>query len=295
MGTDRPADRTLWPGRWFRLEVGLPFDREDDAIGLCASFGSDGASSRPAGPRRVMLDAWFGDENAARQAADVLGGWPGAALKGPPEPVEDTGWLAASLAPRAPLAVGRFVVVERDEDARQARSAGRFAIVLPAGRAFGTGEHATTRMCLSLLDRYMAPGAAVFDVGTGSAILAIGAHFAGASRVLAVDNDAAVVEVAADNVALNGAAGKIEIREGSWDAPAEGETFDLVLANIHRTALQRAAHPLAARLRPGAHAILSGFHGEDAGPVREKWTRAGCRVVDESNEGEWTALAVTRD
>lgn len=287
MGTD--GDRTLWPGRWFRVTVTLPRDLEDDAIGLLQLYGCEGSDVRPAGPRRLAIEAWFTTDDDARAAAAKLGALPDVKLAGPPEPVEDTGWLAAALAPRGPLAAGRFVVVDRREDA--AVATGRLAIFLPPGRAFGTGEHATTRMCLTWLDRLLVPGEAVFDLGTGSGILAIAAVLAGAGPVTALDIDPHVIDVARENLDLNGVTDRVALGQGSWNAVAEDARFGLIVANIHRTALVKAAPQLASRLVPGGRLIASGFGPDAAHHVLAAYTRQGLVPDGELVEGEWTALA----
>lgn len=287
MGTD--GDRTLWPGRWFRITATLPRDLEDDAIGLLGLCGCEGSDVRPAGPRRLAIEAWFTAEDDARAATERLGALPGVRIAGPPEPVEDTGWLAAALAPRGPLEAGRFVVVDRREDA--AAHPDRIPIFLPPGRAFGTGEHATTRMCLVWLDRLLVPGEAVFDLGTGSAILAIAAALAGAGPVTALDIDPNVIDVARENLELNGVADRVALGAGSWNAVAPDARFGLVVANIHRTALVKAAPHLVAHLAPGGRLVASGFGPDAAHHVHAAYTRQGLVATGDLVEGEWTALA----
>src|SRR5690606_12583275 len=100
--------------------------------------------------------------------------------------------------------------------------------------AFGTGEHATTRGCLRLMDSFFHPGDRVLDIGSGSAILSIAAARLGASAVIAVEFDADANINARENIERNGVATQVELREELADAErlqALGE-FDLVLANI---------------------------------------------------------------
>lgn len=84
-------------------------------------------------------------------------------------------------------------------------------LALDPGMAFGTGTHATTALCLKILERYVKPGMEVIDVGTGSGILAIAAAKLGAGRVLALDLDPVAVSSATENVRINGLAGRIEV------------------------------------------------------------------------------------
>lgn len=285
------TDRGRWPGHWYRLAWRLPHDREDELVGLVALEGGEGTWSRPAGPGHLQLEAWFTSlpaaEGAAERAAALLG-----LTASLPDRQEDPGWLEAGRFRRAPLRAGRFAVV--DPSAGTAPPADAVALVIPFGRAFGTGEHATTRLCLELLDRVPEPLGSALDLGTGSGVLAIAAARRGAAPVLALDNDPRVVDVTADNLRQNDADRQVAVAAGSWQVLAPAARFGLLLANIHRTALTRAAGPLARRLRPGGWAILSGFPADETARVEQRWLAAGCRVVERRAEEGWGALAVRR-
>jgi len=285
-------DRTVLPGAWRRVKVVLPRELEDEAVGLVAVAGGDGAQTTAAGRGRISLEAWFDDVDSARAAQRLLTALEGAVVEaGEPREIRDPGWLEATLVPRGPLAAGRFVVLDRSAQlAGLAEDA--IPIVLPPGRAFGTGEHATTRMCLELIGRHARPGRPTLDVGTGSAILAIAAAKLGAAPVFALDNDPTVLDVALENVNLNGVGERVTVAAGSWPQVPKGARYGLVVANIHRTAIVRGARPMARRLEPGGVAVLSGFHVEDAPRVLAAWNGAGAREVDRRQDGEWCALAM---
>src|SRR5262249_4531505 len=104
---------------------------------------------------------------------------------------------------------------------------------LDPGMAFGTGVHPTTRLCLQLVERHLAPGASVLDLGTGSGILAIAAAKLGAARVLAVDIETTAVRVAHENVDRNGVGAVVQVEEGELDRVPADVRFDLILANIN--------------------------------------------------------------
>jgi ribosomal protein L11 methyltransferase len=283
-----------WPGRWFRLEARLAAGQEDDAIGLLAGEGCLGTATRAAGPGRVTLTVWFESRDAAERGAKQLSARQHGGVAAPEVAEEvDTGWLAASLKAHPPIAAGRFVVVE-SADGVSAAPAGRVAVVIPRGRAFGTGEHQTTRLCLELVGERMTAGAVVADVGTGSGVLGIAAALGGARRVLACDDDPAVMEVARENVALNGVSDRVEVREGSWRLLPDAGPFDLVVANIHRTGVVKGAKLAARSLAPDGAAVLSGFVEDDAGLVEKAWAEAGLRVSGRRRDGEWAVLALER-
>src|SRR5262249_55623856 len=144
----------------------------------------------------------------------------------------------------------------------------RIVLRLTPGRAFGTGEHPTTRMCLELLERHAAPGAGVLDAGTGSGILALAAWLQGCRPVTALDFDPEAIEVAARNARLNGwsaAAGRgLHRVAAAMDALAV-KRYPIVLANLTAVTLERLMPDLAARC--GRTAILSGILRGEEGSI----------------------------
>ena len=112
-----------------------------------------------------------------------------------------------------------------------AAKAGEHIIEIDPGMAFGTGTHHTTCMCMERLEKVLRPGMEVFDVGTGSGILAIAAAKLGAETVKAVDIDATAVRVAAENIAANGLTEKISVKQGDLLQGTEGQA-DVIIANI---------------------------------------------------------------
>ncbi len=168
-------------------------------------------------------------------------------------------------------------------------------IRLDPGMAFGTGLHPTTRMCLSLMEEYLRPGQRVLDLGCGSAILSIAAVRLGAARVLALDVDDVAVRVAQDNVRRNRVATRVEVRHGSLDTPRSRDgLFDLAAANISALVLKDAQPRLAARLKPGGLALLSGILDTGAMAVREAYAARGWDHVQTWAEGGWVAIVVKR-
>jgi len=167
---------------------------------------------------------------------------------------------------------------------------------LDPGRAFGTGAHASTRLCLRELDALEAAGLAVerfLDVGTGSGILAIAAAklWSGA-RGLALDIDPLAVEAAKENLDRNGIR-SVATSDDSLDA-VEG-AFDLVVANIQADALERMAPALVARTR--GTLILSGLLTPQAEPTAEVFAALGLRrerVSQLESDAEWSAVVLRR-
>jgi ribosomal protein L11 methyltransferase len=167
-------------------------------------------------------------------------------------------------------------------------------LVLDPGRAFGTGQHETTRLCLDVLvalaDAGLAP-ARVLDLGCGSGILALAAaRLFPAAAVLAADNDPEAADTAAENAAINQLEDRLEIRATTVLALPDG--FDLILANIRPSVLVPIAGDVAARLAPGGLVVLSGILGEEADAVLAAYAGSGLELADRRDLNEWCALVL---
>lgn len=174
---------------------------------------------------------------------------------------------------------------------------GEVVIDVDPQMAFGTGEHATTRGCLRLLDDALRPGDRVLDVGSGSAILAIAAARLGASEVVAVEYDPDANLNARENLEQNGVVGRVRIVEAMADPAllAGLGRFDLLLANI----LSSVIRPLLPAFRsalggsPEGRLIVSGILQTEHAEVVRDAEAAGFRVVRTDEEEEWwSALLV---
>jgi ribosomal protein L11 methyltransferase len=166
---------------------------------------------------------------------------------------------------------------------------GKPVIVIEPSMGFGTGHHATTRLCLLLLQRLELRGARVLDVGTGSGVLALAAWKLGAGDVAAVDNDPDALDNARDNIARNGAAPSIDIIQDDLGG-LRVQRADIVLANLTGAVLVRYAAELRSLAMDGGYFILSGFAPEDVAVIRTAFT--GLELIEERVEGEWAALSL---
>jgi ribosomal protein L11 methyltransferase len=169
---------------------------------------------------------------------------------------------------------------------------GEVVLDLDPGMAFGTGVHPTTRLCLRLLERHLAPGARVLDLGTGSGILAIAAAKLGASSVWGIDLDATAARVAASNVAHNGVEAVVRVDQGELGQVAPDVRFELILANINLRVIRLVLPTLASHLAAGGVAILSGVLHEHEAALREAIGEAGLAIRERRRERDWLALAV---
>jgi ribosomal protein L11 methyltransferase len=143
--------------------------------------------------------------------------------------VEDRDWLGEWKKSWQPVEVGRFVIAPPWSEIKDSR--GRIVIRIEPGRAFGTGTHETTRLCLKAIGRFFKRGS-FLDVGTGTGILAIAAaKLFPSARVQACDTDAEAIEIARENARLNAVGEQIEFRAGSLDQ-AFSASSDFVCANL---------------------------------------------------------------
>ncbi|HUX88494.1 MAG TPA: 50S ribosomal protein L11 methyltransferase [Chloroflexota bacterium] len=203
--------------------------------------------------------------------------------------VAEEDWASAWKAHYHTFRVGKRIVIRpswlddqpKDDDV---------LVSLDPGAAFGTGLHPTTRRCLELLEDVIRPGDNVFDVGTGSGILAIAAIGLGARHVLAVDVDPVAVTTARENVAVNGLSTQVTVDEGSVDHPASAQKYNLVVANIIARVILELAPRLVGRLQPGGSLIVGGVIADRAGEVEQALTRLGLtvRVVQDN---DWFTFA----
>ncbi|MBN1460369.1 MAG: 50S ribosomal protein L11 methyltransferase [Armatimonadetes bacterium] len=165
---------------------------------------------------------------------------------------------------------------------------GEYVVTLDPGAAFGTGGHATTRLCLQGLVQHLRPGDRVADVGCGSGILAITAAALGAREVVATDNDTSVLSVGATNARRNLVAQQIEFRDADLLAGVPGR-FDLIVCNIVADEIIRLAGGLPQLLNKGARCITSGFVAASISMVEDALNAAGLVTVDTPSEEGWAA------
>ncbi|AEB99554.1 Ribosomal protein L11 methyltransferase [Selenomonas sputigena ATCC 35185] len=169
--------------------------------------------------------------------------------------------------------------------------AGEIVAELDPGAAFGTGQHATTSLCIRALEDLVRPGMTVFDVGTGSGVLAIVAAKLGAKRVEAVDFDPVAVRVARENVRQNGAEDVVRTERSDLLKSVAGEA-DLIIANIIADIIVRLFGEVKGSLAAGGTMLLSGIIEDRLADVVEAAVRHGFSVAKIEQEKGWAAVIV---
>lgn len=204
-------------------------------------------------------------------------------------------WVAHQPVPKKPAAVRGKLRVFSDPMAFAAREPARNSAVkdllIPAGMAFGTGDHATTMTCLRMLcdtTNHLPPRWSALDAGCGTAILGIAASALGAGRVNGFDFDPLAVRAAKDNVKLNPGCRmtvrKIDIHDWTPDC-----SFHVVLANLFSDLLIQSAPKLTTALAPGGTLILSGVMRHQFPEVEAAFMSCGLTFDRVVFLGKWSA------
>lgn len=232
---------------------------------------------------RVVLDLWVPRPRAEIAMATARAALAGAGIAAELTSAdEDDSWRTAMLAFHRPVEVaGRILIRPPWERPRP----GLLDVAVDPGMAFGTGQHPTTRGCLTLLTR-VPPGPLV-DVGCGSGILAIAARRLGHDPVWALDYDQLAVDATVANARANGVSLTVARRVLGRDALPEAPT---VVANLTATLLRLLADVLADR--PPRRAILSGLRVEEAPEVLAAFAPTGLAERDRVEEEGWAAILV---
>ncbi len=201
--------------------------------------------------------------------------------------VEDEDWANAWKAYYKPIPVGEKLLIKPSWE--QIGPTDRLVIELDPGMAFGTGTHATTTMCLEILERVIRGGERVIDVGCGSGILSIAAALLGARQVEALDYDPVAVKVAEENVIVSGVQDKVRVAQSDLLQAATGKA-DVIVANIIARIIIQLIPQLDAFLAPGGLFVASGIIGERLDAVLAALAAHDFEVVEEMNESDWYAL-----
>lgn len=239
------------------------------------------------------LDAYFEHEPDAGMLAMLKALVPSAAGVEPEvEALSAQDWVTLSQEGLEPIREGRFVV-HTSAHPVEAPAGGR-AFLIDAGRAFGTGHHATTSGCLAMLDGLSDKAFAnIIDVGTGTGLLAFaGAYLWPDAKVMATDIDPAAVDVTRENAVANGIAGvDLVVADGALsDAITAQAPYDLVIANILAGPLVSMAPELAAIAAPEATIVLAGLLETQRAQVVEAFEACGCTLEAIDRRGDWTIL-----
>ena len=255
-------------------------------------------------PEDVLVHAWFEPNAALKEKLTALRarfaelrslplGFDAGTLELGTATVHDEDWAEVWKRFYKPFRAGKTLVVKPTWEQYDVQPGDR-VIEIDPGMAFGSGMHETTSMCLELLEETIRGGERVFDVGTGSGILAIGAALLGAKDVLAIDIDPVAVRVAEENIAHSGLTGTIRAEQGDLLEKSGDAVCDVCVANIIADVICGFAAPLKAHITPGGFFICSGIIREREQDVLDALAAAAYEVEEVRHKGEWVAIRARR-
>ncbi len=166
---------------------------------------------------------------------------------------------------------------------------GQMILEIDPKMSFGTGEHASTRLMLRLMEKYAHDKNFVLDVGSGTAVLSIAAAKMGCKKVIAIDNNEWCYDNGVENVKRNDCESKVEVRMGEIDDVNESN-FDLILANINKHVLMTIDKQLSDKLQSNGILIMSGILIIDKDDILNKYNEHGLELIDSMEEEDWTGL-----
>jgi len=271
------------------LELRLPEAaiNEQDFEQLCATLGSNGSAlETDAKTGAGELVAWFpanDDEQSHRSTITAAAIKLGISESDISLKLLTDDWETAWQRDWHGMPIGQSLWVR--PSFCEAAPDDRIDIVLDPGMAFGTGQHATTRLCLETIERVCAEGApsSMLDMGAGSGLLAIAAGKLGAAGIVAIDNDPISVEASKVNAGING----VELESLLGDAPP-AQVFELVAANILAGPLIDMAPALSKCV--GQRLVLSGLLGTQIEAVSAAYIASGLRLERSDIMDEWASL-----
>lgn len=235
-------------------------------------------------PTPLHWNVCFNDADERAQAADAIrAALPDLSIE--PLDLPDEDWASRSQASLTMVHAGRFIIAPPWD--MPADDVDATVIVIEPSMGFGTGHHATTRLCLRLLSDLDVSDLSVLDLGTGSGVLTMAAALSGARRVLGIDVDVDAIQSAETSARMNTLPNTIEFQVSDFrsapPAPAE-----VVLANLTGGMLTSSGPQIAALVKPGGQMILSGFDHTEVDGVLAAFP--GFTVLQRLTEDHWIAL-----
>jgi ribosomal protein L11 methyltransferase len=274
---------------WWAIDVKAAAERKDAVGAWLVAHTGQAVEERDDG----TLVAFAPNERAAAELVEELGREISHPIEIAPRRVDSVDWSTRWREGLGARRLGQLTIIP--SWLPEASEPDPLTIVLDPETAFGSGEHGSTRVALTLLGRLLHTGDRVIDLGSGSGILAIAAVKLGAVRAIGIEVDPEANEVAARNAARNGVAHRVEFLEGDAAtlAPLVGPA-DLLLSNILRAVNTALLPVIVEALRPGGLAIFSGMEQAEAEQFRHTLSAARFTVVQETLDTGWWGVAAER-
>ncbi|HEY4485309.1 MAG TPA: 50S ribosomal protein L11 methyltransferase [Nitrospiria bacterium] len=279
---------------WRKITVTLPRELEEAASARLIELGAAGVWVEEI--RLLIRLSVFFPNHALGKLEEIRGHLTRLAPDGPvhietaqvQEQKWQTSWQSRSVPTQR---IGKRLIIIPPWNRRGVKSSGRRIIYISPGMAFGTGTHATTRSCLTLLEHAFGarPIASLLDIGTGSGILAIAAAKLGARRVIAVEIDPDALSAAKRNVKLNRVENRITLRKSM----PHRRTFPCVVANLTGPILIELSSAIKKTVRSGGRLILSGLMNSEEEDVLRAY-RGSFTILKRKRPREWSAFLLEK-
>jgi len=288
------------PVPWTQVRIRVSPPAQEGLANLLFELGAGGLSTEEEGLPCPCLSAYFPSGSQLPSALQILAKYLSSLAEmgvdpGPQEmevlPWRDMGEVSRWKDFFKPLLIGKRLIIKPSWEHYEPHPLD-LIIEIDPGRAFGTGRHPSTAICLRFLERWVQGGERVLDLGTGSGILAIAAAKLGAGAVMALEIDPASAEIARQNVRLNGLKDQIEVKEGTlFDLPHQA--FDLCIANLTREDVLPLLSSLRALLGPrGGILFLSGILWAEMESLRVSLEEAHLWIREWEVQQEWTGVGI---
>lgn len=203
--------------------------------------------------------------------------------------VEGDDWIEIWKKHFRPIKYGKIVICPKWIEYEVQN--GEEIIYIDSNMAFGTGEHETTSMCITLLEKYVTTGTTVLDIGTGSGVLGIASVKLGAKKAVMTDIDQVAVLSAKHNAEINGVKEKCEVWRSDLLNGVD-DLGDLAVANITAEILVRLTGDISRQLAKGGTLIMSGIILSRLQFVIDEFTKCGFALTEVIQKGEWHAVVM---
>ena len=284
---------------WVEVRVVVAIAEADLAASLLIQEGARGVVMEEKGEEVELVSAFLETEDVPaktgriQRALDLLASelrWRPARLSS--NPLQDVDWSQRAREAFKSFSVADRLLVCPSWDRPKGPNVLK-EIVIDPGLAFGTGLHATTRMCLERLCEEVREGSSVWDLGCGTGILAIAARRLGASRVRATDSDPQAVWACEQNLEKNTMVSEIEVLELDG-MPGPGEPWEVIVSNVTLDFLTAHARSILDRLAAQGRWILSGYLLTQEPELRSHLDALPFKQVHYGRQGEWGSAVAQR-